>query len=178
MRWPGHLVWLAATAVALGAEWLALPGMTGGAAAADLVAGATILCAGVVGWRFRSDSLIGPLVAAAGAAWFAGTLATAGSGFVASVGALAVTLHRGPFIHAVLAYPSGRLRGRTERAIVVFGYAYAALTVGGEKRVATAGLVALLLATSVYRYAVSGIAERRVRRTNLFGAALLSVALL
>ena len=99
-------------------------------------------------------------------------------GFLASIGALAVTLHRGPFVHAVLSYPSGRLGGRLDRVVVVVAYLYAAVTALGEDRVATAALVVLLVATSGCGYAVSGMAQRRVRRTNLTGATVLSLALL
>ena len=98
MRWPGRFVWPAAAVFVIAAELLALPGTTGGAAAADLAAGASILFAGLISWRFRSESLIGPLFVAAGIAWFAGTLATAGVGFLATIGASAVTLHRAPLV--------------------------------------------------------------------------------
>ena len=178
MRWPGNSVWLAAAVLAIGAEWLALPGTTGGAAAADLVAGATILFAGLVAWRFSPDSLLGPLLAAAGVSWFVGTVATAHVGFIAAIGALAVTLHRGPLVHAVLCYPSGRLAGRLVGVVVVIAYLCAVVTPLGENRAATATLVVLLAATSVRGYATGGMAERRVRRTNLTGSALLSFALL
>ena len=178
MRWPGNFVWLAAAVLAIGAEWLALPGTTGGAAAADLVAGATILFAGLVAWRFSPDSLLGPLLAAAGVSWFVGTVATAHVGFIAAIGALAVTLHRGPLVHAVLCYPSGRLAGRLVGVVVVIAYLCAVVTPLGESRAATATLVVLLAATSVRGYATGGMAERRVRRTNLTGSALLSFALL
>lgn len=177
MRWPGRFVWPAAAVFVVAAELLALPGTTGGAAAADLAAGASILFAGLIGWRLRSESLIGPLFVAAGIAWFAGTLATAGVGFLAAIGTAAVTLHRAPLVHAVLSYPSGRLSGRLERAVVVAAYVYAALALLREDRVATAALVVLMLGTAGYRYSVSGVGERRLRRMSVVGAATLSLAL-
>src|SRR4051794_34117993 len=116
MRWPGGVVWPAAALLAGGSGLLALPGPSRGGAAADLASGAVILFAGLVGWRLRSDSLIGPLVVAAGIAWFGGTLVTADIGVLAAIGALTVTLHRGPLVHAVLADASGRVSGRVDRS--------------------------------------------------------------
>ena len=56
-------------------------------------------------------------------------------------------------------------------------YLYAALASLGESRFATTALVVLLLATVGYRYAVGQVSERRVRRTNVAGAAVLGLAL-
>ena len=69
-----------------------------GRAAADLTVGWTLVGCGLVAWERRPALRFGPLMVAAGGAWFLGTYATA-----------ALYLHRGPLVHALLSYPTGRL---------------------------------------------------------------------
>src|SRR6266516_4708254 len=114
----------AGVALGLAAEWAALQRPSFAAAAtaqeqrlvaADFVVGVSLLvCGAVCDWR-RPESRIGPLLIGAGVAWFLGSFATASFDSLAGFGAIFVTWHRGPLLHAVLSYPSGRLRGRFER---------------------------------------------------------------
>src|SRR5262249_56653028 len=78
-------------------------------AVADFAVGVALLvCGAVCRWRRRA-SLVGPLLAATGLAWFLGSFAGASFASVAAVGAVLVALHRGPLVHSVLSYPDGRL---------------------------------------------------------------------
>jgi hypothetical protein len=80
-------------------------------AAADLAVGWALIGCGLVAWERKPALRFGPLMAAAGAAWFLGTFATA-----------ALYLHRGPLVHALLSYPTGRLSRPLARAVVVAAY--------------------------------------------------------
>jgi hypothetical protein len=72
--------------VALGvaAEWVSYESGELATAAGDLIAGWVLIGCGLVAWERRGDSHFGPLLAAAGVAWFEGSLWTA-----------ALYLHRG-----------------------------------------------------------------------------------
>src|SRR5262245_51827790 len=107
----------AGIALGLVAEWTALrrPDFAQPAdaadlrlAAADLVVGAVLIVCGWACWSRRPESRVGPLLAATGFAWFLGTFATSTLEAAADFGALFVTLHRGPLVHALIAYPTGR----------------------------------------------------------------------
>ena len=73
--------------------------MTPAQVAADLSAGLALLLAGAVAWTRMRDSRTGPLLLLAGATWLAGDV----------WGAL-VYAHRGPLVHALLTFPTGRTR--------------------------------------------------------------------
>ena len=66
---------------------------------------------GWLAWERRERSLVGPLMAAAGVAWFLGSFVTA-----------ALYLHRGPLVHALMVYPGARLRRPLGRLVVVAAY--------------------------------------------------------
>src|SRR5919198_1313914 len=91
-------------------------------AVADFVVGLALVVCGVAAWLWRSGSRIGPLLVASGFAWFLGTFAGSSIDTAAQVGGIFVTLHRGPLVHAVLSYPTGRLRGRVERLVAAISY--------------------------------------------------------
>ena len=94
---------------ALGAERLAGPGMPD--AAGDFLAGLALLAGGAAAWAKRPGSRSGPLSVLAGVAWFAGDLTD-----------VLLYAHRGPLVHLLLTYPSGRVGSRA--AAVVIGAAY------------------------------------------------------
>ena len=95
-------------------------------AAGDLIAGWVLIGCGLVAWERRTDSRFGPLLTAAGITWFLGSL-----------WAPALYLHRGPLVHALLCYPSGRVSGRFGRAVVVAAYLDGAIEPLARSPVAT-----------------------------------------
>ena len=114
-------------------RWLAL---------ADFAAGMALVGCGAIRLQRRT----GRLLTVAGFAWFLGTFAAATTNWIASVGALFLTLHRGPFVHALLAHPSGRMRDPVVTAAVAAAYVCAFVADVGEEpaaMLALAGLVAL-----------------------------------
>ena len=88
----------------------------------DLMVGWTVIGAGLFAAHRLPASRIGWLIVAAGMLWFIGNFTSAGHPVVAWLGAEALFLHRGPLIHAVLAFPHGHLRSRIDRATVVASY--------------------------------------------------------
>ena len=135
-----------------------------GSAVADLAVGWALIGSGLVAWERRATPF-GPLMVVAGAAWFLGSFATG-----------ALYLHRGPLVHALLSYPSGRLR-RSARAVVIAAYVDGAIEPLG--RSATVTLV-LCAATSVAALDGWGAAvgpNRRARAGACAGAVVIALVL-
>jgi signal transduction histidine kinase len=131
-------------------------------AVVDLLAGAVLMGAGLVVWERRAGR-VGPLLVLTGFAWFLGTFAGSGVGGYADVGVLFLTLHRGPLVHALLSYPTGRATGALERSVIVAVYAVAAVPdVATTPEVAIAVAV-LVVALGVRRVLEAGGPERRGR---------------
>jgi signal transduction histidine kinase len=80
------------------------------------------ILAGLVAWRRRADSRLGPLMVAVGFLSFVPTLAWANAAVPITIGEAFDGLPPVLFLHVFLAFPSGRLEGRLERAVVAAGY--------------------------------------------------------
>jgi signal transduction histidine kinase len=110
----------------------ALGGSSLGAGVAGLLAGWSLLAAGLGARARRPTSHLGLLVAAAGLAWFLPMWNTPGAG-VALVFTAGLVLQAAcpPLVgHTALAYPGGRLRSRLERVAVTVAYGGAVLALG------------------------------------------------
>jgi signal transduction histidine kinase len=169
--------WPAALIVGLGAEWLARSGQSLAAAVADLAVGWTLIGCGLLGWARRPQGRVGPLLALTGFAWFLGTLAESGIGFVASLGTALLFVHRGPLCHAIIGYPNGRPSGRLGMIVVVAAYVYAVAVPLARSEVATAGVAFAVLAAAIGGYARAAGPDRRARATAVAAAAALAVLL-
>jgi len=174
--------------IALGvvAEWAALhrPSFAAAAtgyeqrvAAADFVVGLVLIACGIACRRGRRESRIGILLIVSGFAWFLGTFATSSFESVADVGALFVTLHRGPLVHAVLTYPSGRLRDRFEGLVVAAAYATSAVAVVGQ-RSGTEILLGCVVVLTAARASARAVGPRRRARRPALAAAIAFAAVL
>ncbi|MGH8900359.1 MAG: histidine kinase [Egibacteraceae bacterium] len=91
--------------------------------------------AGLVAWRRRPANRLGPLLTAAGFAWFLPGLRATGVPILFALGFWLSQLHRTIVIHLVIAFPSGRLSSRWERLVVGAGYSLGAI--GGFMLVVT-----------------------------------------
>ena len=116
------------------------PGIDPRIVVADLAVGWVFIGGGLVGWTLRPTSAAGPLLAMVGMAWFAGTIWPS-----------LEFLHRGPLLHLLATYPTGRLAwraldvgGRARVAIVVAVYATSITRLGGEVAIGLAFAAALL----------------------------------
>jgi signal transduction histidine kinase len=81
------------------------------------------IVAGLIAWWRRPDSRFGLLMVSAGFVNFLATLDWATSDVPFTIGVALDLLAPVVFLHVFLAYPSGRLDGRLERAIVAGAYA-------------------------------------------------------
>jgi signal transduction histidine kinase len=169
--WPTGLV------VGLGAEWLARPGQSLAAAAADLAVGWTLIACGLICWARRPESRVGALLALAGFAWFLGTLAHSNVGALAALGSALLFLHRGPLCHAIVGYPGGRPLGRLGIAVVTVCYVYAAVVPLARSDVVTIVVAVLVLAATIWGYVLASGPARRARVTAVAAAAVLAVPL-
>jgi signal transduction histidine kinase len=136
--------------------------------APDLLTGWCLIACGLAGWAWRPQSHSGPLLAAAGFAWFVPDFAT-------STGALAgqaLYLYRGPLVQLVLTYPQGRVRGRVEAVAVGVGYAAAVVTPVWNSRAIASALAVCLVAVAARGYMRAAGPERRMRRSALQGTTL------
>jgi signal transduction histidine kinase len=82
----------------------------------------TYTVGGAIAWWRRPDSRFGPLMIVAGAAMFVSSLYFAGSAALFTLGQAFDLIPAALFLHVYLAYPSGRLGGVVERAIVAVAY--------------------------------------------------------
>jgi signal transduction histidine kinase len=150
----------------LGAELAASGSAQWHRAAADLAAGWALLGGGVWAWSRAPANHLGPLLAAAGVAWFAGT--------VGAFGGAALYLHRALLIHAVLAYPSGHVGGRLERGAVAAAYLAAIVPALARDEVVSLALALLVLIVAVRR---ASFGDGRWVTPGALSAGLVAVAL-
>ena len=158
-----RLVWIglaAACAFGVGAEVAAGAPLGRALAAADLAVGLVLLAFGAAALIGRPGSRIGIWLGAAGIAWFLGT-----------VGWPFVTLHRGVFVLAFLAYPIGLLpRSWLARAAAVAAFvvwALPPLARDDHLTIAVAGVVAV----AAFRLFLDGrSAPRRIAVVALLSA--------
>ena len=134
--------------------------MTPPEAAADLAAGLALLVAGAATWARAARSRTGPLLALAGMAWLAGDV----------WGGL-VYAHRGPLVHALLTYPTGRTRSRPTVALIALAYVDGLVPELARAPGATIALAAAVVIAAAWRCWDAHGLERRVRMVPL-GCAL------
>ena len=147
------VVWglLAAVAVvaAVGAESVGGPAMP--ERAGDLVAGLALVGGGAVAWICRPRAGAGPLMLASGLSWFAGDLSSA-----------LLYAHRGPLVHLLLTYPSGRASSRVTILVIAAAYADGLIPDLARSEWATLALMSAVPSRGRRRRAAG--ARRRPRR--------------
>ena len=94
-----------------------------------------VLC-GLIAWRRHPESRFGPLMIAAGLLKALSNLTWSDNAVVQSIGMTFDLMPLVVFLHLFLAFPTGRLRGPTDRALVATGYAVA---LGGQTAVMLLG---------------------------------------
>jgi signal transduction histidine kinase len=103
----------------------------------------------------------GWLLAATGFAWFGGNFDST-----------LQYLHRGPLIHALVAFAGWRVRTRTELVAVLVGYAAAVAAPIWRDNIASVVLAVALVGVAGYRWATSSGRARADRRTALAASAV------
>jgi PAS domain S-box-containing protein len=92
------------------------------AAVLTLLLGWSFSLSGLVAWSRRPQNHFGPLMVAAGFAWFLTSLTAANASIPFTVGVILENLPYAIIIHLLLAYPRGRLEWWVTRAIATAGY--------------------------------------------------------
>jgi signal transduction histidine kinase len=166
MRSLRVLLWPAGALLGIGAEWVAFGWDDPRHWIPDLVTGWMLIACGLVAWSRRGDSRSGSLLAATGFCWFLGNFATG-----------ALYLYRGPLVHLLVTYPSGRASSRSELAAVAVGYAAAVVTPAWRSEVFTIVLSVLLVAGCARLYSKAVGPTRRARLVALWSAGGLGLVL-
>ena len=158
MRAAARAVWPAAVALGIAAEAAGRPPLP----ALDAATGFSLVALGFLAWRRQPRYAVGWILAAAGVAWFIGTLA-----------AWAVFLHRAPLAQLILTYPATRLwpASRNGALAAAAAYAYAAAYPVAENSAATTVFALALVGLAAWRYQAGGGLERRARASALAAAA-------
>jgi signal transduction histidine kinase len=164
MRWARLAFWPAAFAFGIAAEWAARPSPI----ALDAVTGFSLLGLGLIAASRRSWSRVGTILAAAGLAWFLGSIA-----------GWAVYLHRGPLAQLLLTYPAPARRRQPwpDRAAVAAGYGYAVIYPLAHSDPVTLVFALGLVALAAHRYRAGRGPERRARAHALAAAAAFAAVL-
>jgi hypothetical protein len=88
-------------------------------AAVALLVGWTYIASGLIARRQRPENRLGTVMVFIGFAWFATFLADAGSSLVFTLGKALESVYLLGFVYLVLSFPTGRLRSRLERMLIV-----------------------------------------------------------
>jgi len=155
---------LAGLALGLAAERAAYEPGELDRAVADLLTGWVLIGCGIAAAHRRGGERVGALLVATGFTWLLGSLLPA-----------AVYLHRGPFVHLLLAYPSGRVKRRAAQAVLAAAYLDGAIEPLGRSAVLTLVLCAAIATVAVVGYVRDAGPRRRARVVPTAGA--LAVAL-
>jgi signal transduction histidine kinase len=166
VRWLRVALVPAGLVLGIAAEWVSYGSGELDTAVGDLAVGWVLLGCGLVGWERRGRSLVGPLMAAAGIAWFLGSFGTA-----------ALYLHRGPLVHALMVYPGARPRRPLGRLVVVAAYLDAAIEPLGASPIMTLVLCAAMAVAAIDGYVSEVGPRRRARLVATAGAAALVLVL-
>lgn len=114
LAWPAVLLW------ALAAERAAYIGADVGHWLPDLVTGLVVAAAGSYA-VWCGGTRCGVLLLLCGVVWFVPNFAAVGGPLGALAGQV-LFLYRGPLVHLLLAFPTGRLASRTELLVAAAGY--------------------------------------------------------
>jgi len=175
---PRALLWSAGALLGLVAEWVAYDVADFQRWGPDLLVGWTFIGCGLTVASRGPDIRVGVLMAATGATWFLGNFSSLGVGAIAWTAAHGLYFHRGPLIHLILSYPSGRLRSRPARLVTAAGYGAAVLRPFGDSATATVLLSLVLVIVSGREFSTAVGLVRRARFATVWAAAGLALVLI
>jgi len=132
----------------------------------DFLVGCLLVVGGTIAWDRRAGSRVGALMTLAGLTWFLGNL-----------GGALVYLHRGPLVHLVLSYPSGRLRGWVSRVVVALAYLDALVEPLARNDKLTIALAAAVAVAACITYVASSGPARKAGAPALVSTLAFAAAL-
>lgn len=123
----GASVWLAFRSPALAIDAVSLP-----AAALSVLAGESLLAAGIWSWWRSPSSVVAPLAFSAGVTWFIADWTNPGTGIapVFTAGLVLGAVAQAFIAHLVLSYPDGHVSGAPARWVVAAGYVVGLVGIG------------------------------------------------
>jgi hypothetical protein len=136
----------------------------------DLLVGWSFIGCGLIAATRQPESRSGLLMTVTGFTWFVGNFAETEAGLVAWAAANGIYLHRGPLVHLILAYPSGRISSIQARAVIGLGYAAAIVPQVWDNDVASLLLSVLVIAVGAREYASAVGRQRRARLLAAYAA--------
>jgi signal transduction histidine kinase len=83
-----------------------------------LVVGASLIGCGLASWRSGPENRLGPVMVITGFLWFAGQLSEASAPWLYTFGSAIQYVWAAGLVYLLLSFPSGRLRGRLDRALI------------------------------------------------------------
>jgi len=137
-------------------EWASYEPGVADLVVADFAVGCVLIVCGVVAWERRPESGVGVLMCFAGFTWFLGTL-----------WAPALFLHRGPVVHLLLSYPTGRVRTRLAAVVVVVACVDGAVEPIARNDALTLSLATGVALTAVHVFRRTSGPARTAQRTAL-----------
>jgi signal transduction histidine kinase len=171
------VLWPAGAALGIAAEWVAFNWSEPSDWLPDLAVGWTLIACGLLGWSGRCESRSGPLMAASGFAWFAANFTTTGWTAVDWLGEQALYLHRGPLLHLVVSFASGRVAGRLDGAAIAVVYVAAVIPAVWGSEAATFLLAGLVCIVADHGYVRAIGRERWMRLAALLATGFLAAVL-
>ncbi len=87
----------------------------------ELLVGASLVGCGIVSWEARPENRIGRIMVATGFAWFAAELVEASPAWLNTIGMTIQSVWVIGLVWLLLAFPSGRLKGRLDRWLIGVG---------------------------------------------------------
>ena len=128
----------------------------------DAFAGLSLVVGGAVIWARRPGWRTGPLLAAAGFAWFLGNLEGASTEWISSAASHLLFLYVGVLVQVALSYPSGRFRAPLQAVATAGGYAAALTPDIWRSPWAICAVAALLIAVAFRLYTTARGQARRL----------------
>jgi signal transduction histidine kinase len=131
------------TAFGIVAEWQSNR-FRGDAWLPDLAVGIGLAVSGALTRTVDRRSRLGDLVVLAAVAWFVPNFNTVGISWLAMLASRCAVLHRAVLVHAIVAFPSGRIRSPVDAAVVALAYATVIIGASTSEAAAIVGAVAAL----------------------------------
>jgi hypothetical protein len=125
MKTKLSLLAAAAVLAGVGAVWLAAhqpPNrLTEPGPVLTLLVGVSLLGCGLASWRARPENRLGKVMVLTGFAWFGAQLVEATPAWLNTIGLAIQSVWIIGLIYLLLSFPSGRLPGRLDRALITVG---------------------------------------------------------
>lgn len=171
------MIMIAALTVALlliGASfWFAVPDVQPVTVLLQVGTSGLFLAAGMIAWRRRPHNRIGPLMLLTGLSMWLTGLTVAPVPLLAATGTVAGALPLAMTLHLLLAFPSGRVRGRPAGVLVVIGYVTSLVLQAPLYLIGDGPLALTNSATAQDLLAVTKVAQTTVGVSSLVLAATL-----